>query len=145
DGANRFARRVLAMLARHWLVYNLRILRPFTAVLVVRSAAGVKAINPEPGHNSALRPLQLADDRDVVLGLTGDHTGTTPGTHVQIDTHSPLLRCLQRRMGVDARWRMRQLFLSRNFFRELIVFAVALQSRLAYKATAFDAELLLGN
>jgi hypothetical protein len=55
--ANRFARRVLAMLARHRLMYDLGILRIFTAVLVVRFAAGVIAINAEPVHDSAMRHL----------------------------------------------------------------------------------------
>ena len=57
DGANRFARRVLAMLARHRLMHDLGILGPFAAVLVVRFAAGIIAINSQPMHDSAMRYL----------------------------------------------------------------------------------------
>ena len=46
-------------------------------------------------------------------------------------------------MRVDARRRMRQFFLTRNFFRELTIFAVAFQRRFAHEAAALDAELLL--
>ena len=48
-------------------------------------------------------------------------------------------------MRVDARWRMGQFFLSRDFFRELTILAVAFQSRFAHETAALDTELLLRN
>src|SRR5207244_13506627 len=91
-GTDRFARRVLAMLTRHRLVHDFRILRPFAGVLVVRLPAGVIAVDADPVHRTAVRHLQFAYDRDVVLSLAGDHTRAAPGAHIQIDIPSPLLR-----------------------------------------------------
>src|SRR5207248_10504252 len=57
DRANRFARRVLAMLARHRPMRDFGILGPLSTVLAVRFAAGIIAINPEPVHDSTVRHL----------------------------------------------------------------------------------------
>ena len=88
------------MLAGHWLLHDLGILRPFAPILVVRLLAGVIAIDAEPMHDAAMRHLQFSNDWDVVLGLAGEHTGVAPSADIQIDTHSPLLRRVQRRVRV---------------------------------------------
>src|SRR6266403_4788084 len=55
--ANRFARRVFAMLARHRLMDHFRVLWPITTILVVWFPAGVIAIDTKPVHHPAMRYL----------------------------------------------------------------------------------------
>src|SRR4029077_12701105 len=98
--ANGLARRVLAMLARHRLMHDLRMLWPIAIVLVEGFPAGVIAIDAEPVHDAAMGHLQFAYDRNVVLALARDHTSAASRTNIEIDAHSPLLRRVERRMRV---------------------------------------------
>ena len=82
---------------------------------------GVIAIDPNPVHRPAMGDLQFADNRDVVLRLAGDDTGAATSADIEIDRHAPLLGRVERRMAVDAWQPMGQVFLTGNFFRELIV------------------------
>src|SRR5438105_2027155 len=57
DRTNRFAGRVLAVLAHHWLMHHLGVLRKFAVVFVERFRARVVAIDPEPVHRSTMTGL----------------------------------------------------------------------------------------
>src|SRR5207247_6237066 len=131
DRANSFAWRVLAMLAWHRLEHHLGMLRPVAAILIERLATGVITVNTKPVHDAAMRDLQFSDNRNVVFRLAGDHASVAAGAHIQVNAHSPLLRRVQRRMGVETWWRMRQFFCARNLFREFVVLAITLQRSFA--------------
>ena len=45
--------------------------------------AFVVAVDADPVHLAAARDLVLADDRDIVLGLAGDHAGVAAGAGVR--------------------------------------------------------------
>jgi hypothetical protein len=75
--------------------------------------------------------------------LAGDDTGAASRADIQIDTHAPLLRRVERRMTVDTRQSMRHFLLTGNFLRELIVCAVAFKCRFPNKTAALNAELFL--
>src|SRR5262249_37056206 len=79
DGADRLARRLLALHARHGLVDDLRI----------RRLAAVVAIDAQPVHLALAVHLVLAHDGDVVLRLAGDYAAVAAGAHCSIDHHSP--------------------------------------------------------
>ena len=72
------------MLAEHRLRHRLRVF--------VR--AGVIAVNANPVHFAALADHFLADDRDVVFALTGDHAGGAADAPVQINGHAPLVQAV---------------------------------------------------
>ena len=57
---------------------------------IVRLALEV-AVDADPVHLAAARHLVLAHDRDVVLGLAGDHAGVAADAGVQVDGHAPLV------------------------------------------------------
>src|SRR4029453_1456242 len=95
--------------------------------------------------DAAMRYLYFSDNRNVVFRLAGDHASVAAGAHIQVNAHSPLLRRVQRWMGVETWWRMRQFFCARNLFREFVVFAITLERSFANKAAAFDAEMFLCN
>jgi hypothetical protein len=81
--AHRLARRVLALHARDRLqAHALRVL----------GAALEVAVHPDPVHLAAALHLGLADDRDVVLRLAGDHARAAPGARAQVDRHAPGVR-----------------------------------------------------
>ena len=82
DRTNRFAGRVLAVLTHHRLMHHLGVLRPVAVVLVERFRAREITVDPDPMHGAAMAGLQLAYDRDVVLGLAGDHARAATGAHV---------------------------------------------------------------
>src|SRR5437660_529492 len=142
---NRFARCVLAVLAHHRFVHDLRVFRPVATVLVEWFSARIIAVDANPVHRAAMSHLQLADYRDVVLGLAGNHTGAAPGADIQIDTHPPLLGGVEWRMNVDARQPMRQVFLAGHFFCEIIVSSVTFKCRFPHKTAAFNAEMFLSD
>src|SRR4029453_8283173 len=71
------------------------------------------------------------------------HASVAASAHIQVDAHSPLLRRVQRRMGVQTRRRMWHFFCARDFFCELVVSAIALERSFANKTAAFDAEMFL--
>src|SRR5262245_33195990 len=90
-----------------------------------------------------MRDLEFSDNRNVVFRLASDHASVAAGADIQVDAHSPLLRRVQRRMGIETRRRMRHFFCARDFFRELVVFAITLERSFANKTPAFDAEMFL--
>src|SRR5215471_72982 len=79
---NRFARRVLAVLAHHRLMDHLGIFRILAVVLVELFLARVVAIDPQPVHRAPVLDLQFSDDRNVVLGLARDHARAATGANV---------------------------------------------------------------
>src|SRR5207249_2561651 len=79
-GADWFARGVLAMHAWHRLKE-----RPFGSVFVPLEIS----IDPNPVHLAAARNLFLADNRNVVLRLTGNHARVATHATVQVDRHPP--------------------------------------------------------
>ena len=50
------------------------------------------AVDANPVHLAIADDLLLADDRDVVLRLAGDHARGTAGAGAQVDRHAPLPR-----------------------------------------------------
>ncbi len=80
--ADRFARRVVAVLAHHRLEDRVR----------ARLGAAVVAIDADPVHLPAAPDFVLADDRHVVLGLTRHHARRASGAGIQVDRHSPRAR-----------------------------------------------------
>src|SRR5581483_287182 len=78
--ADRLARRVLAVHARHGLEE-----RPFGFGLV----ALVVSVDANPVHLAAARDLFFADDGNVVFRLAGDHAAVTADATVQVDRHAP--------------------------------------------------------
>src|SRR5207245_10033140 len=106
-------------------------------------AARLLPTDPEPVIRASVRDLQFADDRDVVLSLTGNHARAATSAHVEIDSHSPLLRGVHRRMAVE-RWHYRLRFVhAAAFFYELIVLAIFVEGCFAHDTAAFDAPMLL--
>ena len=80
--ADLLAGSILAVHARNGLEDDLR---------AARGLAGKVPVDPEPLHLAPLRDLGLADDRHVVLALTGDHARVAPDACVQVDRHPPLV------------------------------------------------------
>ena len=70
-------------------------------ILVKGFDAGVVAIDPDPVHDTAMGDLQFADNRDVVFRLAGDDTGAATGADVEVNRHTPLLWCGERRVFVE--------------------------------------------
>ena len=65
----------------------------FLAVrVVVFLLARVVAVHANPVHFTTHGDLLLADDRDVVLGLTGNGTGGATHTRSEVDGHAPLMK-----------------------------------------------------
>ena len=79
DGAHDLARRVLALLAGHWLKISLRICL----------SAFVVGIDSKPVHLAAARDLFLPYYRYVVFGDARDDAGTAADARVQINRHAP--------------------------------------------------------
>src|ERR1043165_4952137 len=79
DGADDFARSVLAMHTGHWLMKRLRV------ALVTH----VVAINSEPMHFARVHDLFFPNHLNVVLGLAGDDAGVTARTRTSINRHPP--------------------------------------------------------
>ncbi len=55
------------------------------------SAPDVIAVHADPVHLAAAQHLILADHRNVVLRLAGDHAGVAAGAGRQVDRHAPLI------------------------------------------------------
>jgi hypothetical protein len=114
NGADHFARRVLALHARNRLVHGLHGLGPIDVSREV-------VIDADPVHLAIAIDLFLADDGDVVLRHARDDAGPAAGAGRQIDRHAPLLTLVfevgieRQRAGervphvVDDRWIFRVL------------------------------------
>ena len=83
---------------------------------IVRSSPAEVAVDADPVHLAAAQHLLLADDRDVVLGLAGDHAGVAADAGVEVDRHAPLVavvalllpqRVERRMLLVGLLWRTR--------------------------------------
>ena len=96
------------MLARHWLVYYLRIINPLLGVLFIipilalilnparrglgiMVSAGVIPVNTQPVHFAPLGHLLLANNRNIVLTLTGYYASVTAITSGKVNRHAPLV------------------------------------------------------
>src|SRR3546814_19305739 len=79
DRADHFARRLLAMHAGDGLEVRLR---RFGRSLMV-------AIDTDPVHLAPALALVGADDRSVVLCLTGDGAGAAADAGIEVDDHAP--------------------------------------------------------
>src|SRR5262249_35169600 len=79
NGADQFARRVLAVHARNRLVGEGRI---------VEIAAEI-AIYPDPVHLAAASDFFFANDRNVVFRLARDSARAAADARIQIDGHAP--------------------------------------------------------
>ena len=79
DRADRLARRVLALHARHRLVEDFRVV----------DVAAVVAVDAQPVHLALAHHFFLADDGDVVLRLAGDHAAVAAGADARVDDHRP--------------------------------------------------------
>ena len=79
-GADGFAGGLLAVHAEDGLEVGIRARRLVALVI---------AIDPQPVHLARAEDLLPAHDRDVVLGLAGDHAGAAADAAVEIDGHAP--------------------------------------------------------
>src|SRR5205085_11490552 len=95
--ANRFARRVFAVLAHHRFVHDLGVLRILALVLVEGLLARVIAVEPQPMHGPAVAHLEFAHDWNVVFALAGNNAGAATGADIEVYRHAPLLFGGQRR------------------------------------------------
>ena len=84
DGTDRFARRLIALLAEH---------RHEHVCVPLQSAVGRHrvrlALDADPRHLPTLRAELFAHDRDVVFPVARDHARVTPGAGIQVDRHAP--------------------------------------------------------
>jgi hypothetical protein len=76
-GTYRFAGGIITVLTEHGE-------KPHPGLLLFKIA-----FDPEPGHLPSPYDLLLADERNVVLRITGDHTGATTDTAVKVNNHNP--------------------------------------------------------
>src|SRR5205814_1822934 len=81
DRAHHFARRVLALHARHRLEIGFG----------TTGRAAVIRVDPDPVHLAPAQHLILADHRDVVLRLTADDARVAADAGVHVDRHAPLV------------------------------------------------------
>ena len=88
DRTDALARSELALLASHRLEGNLRILGDRGVAL---ESGRIIPVEPDPVHLTAAQHLVAPDNRDVVLGLTGNHAGVAADAGIQIDRHAPLV------------------------------------------------------
>ena len=135
--ADGFTRRILAVLAHHRLRNHLR----FRIVLVHAREIAVRA---NPVHLTAIDDLLLANDRNIILRLTGDHACRTTGADVKIHHHAPLMNVIERRMRVERDVR-RDMGIHAHRLREMGIGLVFLQLRLTRQVSAapFERPMLL--
>src|SRR5205823_9765911 len=93
-GANLFARRIFALLARHGLEERLGIVERF--ILSARIAdvgfdVPVVAVDANPVHLSSAHNLLFADHGDVVFRLASHDAGVASVAAVQVNGHRPAI------------------------------------------------------
>ena len=93
DRANQFARRVLAMHARHR-----HVVEPGTV-----ERTFVIGVDPDPEHLPIACDLVLADGGDVVFRFAGDEAGVAADARGQVDRHRPLVAAVRIFVGVVKR------------------------------------------
>jgi hypothetical protein len=84
DRADDLAGRVLAVHAHERLERRRHRFR-------LGRVAAQEFVDPQPVHDPAAGHFRLADDRDVVLRLAGDHAAAASGAGVEVDDHAPLV------------------------------------------------------
>ena len=135
DGADVLARRGFAMLAHNGLQRDLGVLR----------GARVVTINAQPMHLPAAAHLVLADYRNVVLALAGQHARRTADTGVQVNRHPPLMQPVL--LGLIKGIRVKRLRGGRRFElhaeRELRVLVILIEVRLAHGRPALHGPMVL--
>ena len=132
DRANRFARRILAVLAHDGLREHLRIL----------GFASEIAIDADPGHIAVPAHLFLADDRNVILSLAGNDAGIAAEAGIQVYGHAPLLRRCERGVSVEGDIR-RNVTIHAHGLRKLRIIFVAFERALAEQIATLHAAMLL--
>src|ERR1700690_26148 len=80
---NRFARRIVTLLAHHWLIRR---------HLDIWKTSLPKAFDANPLDGTTITGVHFADEWDVVLHRAGSHTSLTAGAQILIDHHSPNIR-----------------------------------------------------
>ena len=88
-GADGLARGGFAMLAGDTHKRDLRVFRDGVAGLL--AAVEEVAVQADPMHVTSLQHLMAADDRNIILGLTGGHASVATRAGIEIDRHPPLL------------------------------------------------------
>src|SRR5208337_1026676 len=118
---DQFARRILALHARHGLEESLGI---FAWAVVI-------GVHAEPVHVAAFEGLLFADYGDVVFRLAGDDAVIASDTGIQVDRHAPGVSFLRIIEGLVERELSRRL----AFFREVRLFLVLLEAALLHQRT----------
>ncbi len=132
--ADRLARRVFAVLAKHRLRHHLW-------RGIVRICADEVAVETEPVHLAPHDDLLLAHDRHIVLGLTRHDASVAAGAGIQIDCHRPLVRRIQRRMAVERDVRL--LALMHHKLCEIRLLAELRERSFAHERATLHAPVLL--
>src|SRR5262249_28679932 len=108
DRTNVFARRGFAVLTKHWLRDDLRIINPFLELLLIvrleslviegnsvplplRDVASVITVDTQPVHFTAAANQILAHNRDVILTLARHDARRATDARRQINRHTPLM------------------------------------------------------
>ena len=86
--------------------------------------------------------MVLADDRHIVLGLTGDDAGVATGAGIEIYCHAPLFLRGQLGVGVE-RNILRDMTIHAHRLGKGMIFFVALDGAFAHEIAAFHALVLL--
>ena len=117
DGANTFTRSILAMLAEHRLVHHLRVVH--LIFLRQLAIAAEVTIDAQPVHLAVFVNLILADDRDVILALAGQHAGVAAHAGREINGHAPLMDFALHHFGAEFHTRL-AIVLFRSSVRMLV-------------------------
>ena len=125
DRAYQFARRMLAMHARHRHVIEFRIIQ----------RALVIGINPQPEHLTISRHLLFAHNWNVVFDFAGDHARVAANACRQVNRHAPLVALIR-----IFPWIIERLFLVRNFDR--FFQKIRLRQKLLQSARAINLPIL---
>src|ERR1043165_396786 len=81
NGANRFTRRIMALLTEHrleWCHLDIGIV-----------SAVPETLDPDPLHIAPIPCIRLVDIRNIILHGTGSHTSLTARAEILIDQHAP--------------------------------------------------------
>ena len=146
------------MLAQHRLRDDLGIINPGLELFFAIGLEGIEEIAPgrrsgivpvdaQPVHFTATPDLVLANDRNVVFALAGDHARRAADAQVQINRHAPLVKPLFlhfiKRIIVERfhHWRLLEL----HELGEIWMLSVLIQIRLAHNRPPFHRPMVLRN
>jgi len=82
-GTNRFTAGIIALLAHLRRIVGFK----FSGLIVCFKIS----LNPKPAHLPSLITTILPDQRYIVFSVTGDRTGGTTGTAIQVNDHPPFV------------------------------------------------------